>query len=76
MTRDVEVYAQKPFSKLSVDQRKDVLQEISKRLHYDALLARTFKDRRGSTMEKLGTKIDDQREALAADYSDKPAKVV
>lgn len=76
MARDVEVYTEKPFSKLTVAQRSEVLQEISKRLHYVALLARTFKDRRGSTMEKLGSKIDGEREALAADYSEKPAKVV
>ncbi|MBB4245231.1 hypothetical protein GGD54_006019 [Rhizobium tropici] len=41
MARDVEIYAQKPFSKLPVDLRKEVLQKISKRLHYVALLART-----------------------------------
>ena len=76
MSNDVELYSQKPFSKLTVDQRDQVLQEISKRLHYVALLARTFKDRRGKTMEKLSSKIDAERPELAADYSDKPAKVV
>ncbi|NKK58814.1 hypothetical protein GFM44_23225 [Rhizobium leguminosarum bv. viciae] len=76
MSIDLEIYSQKPFSKLTVDQRGQVLQEISKRLHYVALLAPTFRDRRGKTMEKLGSKIDAERETLAADYSDAPAKVV
>ncbi|MBY3314676.1 hypothetical protein [Rhizobium laguerreae] len=76
MSKNLEIYSQKPFSKLTVDQRDQVLQEISKRSHYVVLLARTFKDRRGKTMEKLSSKIDAERAELAADYSDEPAKVV
>ncbi|AYM66174.1 hypothetical protein G6L68_25150 [Agrobacterium fabrum] len=76
MSYDLEIYTQKPFSKLTVAQRSEVLQEISKRLHYVALVARTLKDRRGTTMEKLGSKIDGERDTLAADSSERPAKVV
>lgn len=76
MPNDVELFAQKSFSKLTVGQRDLVLQEVSKRLRYVALLARTFSDDRSADLEQLGSKIDHDREEMAADYSDEPAKVV
>lgn len=76
MPSDVEIFTPWPFSKLTVDQRDQVLREVAKRVHYVALLARVFEDRRSKSMEKLGSTIDDSREEMAADYSDGPAKVV
>ncbi|MEI3807595.1 hypothetical protein V6R85_24035 [Agrobacterium sp. CCNWLW32] len=76
MPSDVDILTTRSFSKLTVDQRDMVLREVSKRLHYVALLARTLSDDRSEDFEQLGSKIDEEREELAADYSDEPAKVV
>ncbi len=76
MPNDVDILTPRSFSTLTVDQRDMVLREVSKRLHYVASLARTFSDDRSKDLEQLGSKIDDEREELAADYSEEPAKVV
>lgn len=76
MPNDLEIFAPRSFSKLTVGQRDMVLREVSKRLHYMALLARTFSDKRSNDFDWLGSKIDEEREDLAADFSEEPEKVV
>lgn len=76
MPNDLEIFTPRSFSKLTVGQRDMVLREVSKRLHYMALLARTFSDKRSNDFDQLGSEIDDQREELATDFSEKPEKVV
>ncbi|MBP2563359.1 hypothetical protein J2857_006158 [Neorhizobium galegae] len=65
-----------PFSKLTVQQRDLVLTEIAKTLHYRALVSKAVKDRGAQHMDALASKIDQEHEALAADYSDKAGEVV
>lgn len=76
MPNDPAILTSQSLSNLTVDQRDMVLREVSKRLHYVAMLARVFKDERSEDLEQLGSKIDEEREELAADYSGEPAKVV
>lgn len=59
MPNDVDILTPRSFSALTVDQRDLVLREVSKRLHYVALLARTFSGNRSSDLEQLGSKIDE-----------------
>lgn len=76
MPNDLEIFTPRSFSKLTVGQRDMVLREVSTRLHYMALLARTFCDKRSKDFDQLGSKIDEEREELAADFSKEPEKVV
>jgi hypothetical protein len=76
MPNDLEIFTPRSFSKLTVGQRDMVLREVSKRLHYMALLARTFSDKRSKDFDQLGSKIDEEREDLATDFSEGPEKVV
>ena len=66
----------KTFSTLSVNQRDQVLLEISRSLHFTALASRAAKDRRWKSLESLGDRIDREHETIAADYSDRSSKLV
>lgn len=70
MPNDPAILTPQSLSNLTVDQRDMVLRD------YVAMLARVFKDGRSEDLEQLGSKIDEEREELAADYSEEPTKVV
>ncbi|HCJ74669.1 MAG TPA: hypothetical protein DHW67_25565 [Agrobacterium sp.] len=65
-----------PCSRLTVQERGVVLTEIAKTLHYRALVSKAVKDRGEQHMDALADRIDQEHEALAADYSDKSGEVV
>lgn len=50
--------------------------EISKSLHFTALVSRSTKRRHWKRLERLAEKIDREHEKIAADYSDGSAKIV
>lgn len=64
------------FSKMTVAQRDHVLLELGKTLHYLSLVSRAVEAPHWKKMEALGNRIDRDHQKLAADYSDKSAKVV
>lgn len=64
------------FSKMTVAQRDHVLLELGKSLHYLSLVYRAVEAPYWKKMEKLGNRIDREHEKLAADYSDRSARIV
>jgi len=76
MSQEIIPRGDTPFAKLSVAERDRVLVEISKSLHYSALMSRIMKDRSSKYMEALANRIDADHERMAADYSAEPSKVI
>ncbi|TAT69985.1 hypothetical protein [Rhizobium ruizarguesonis] len=76
MSQEIIPRGETPFAKLSVAERDHVLLEISKSLHYSALMSKIMKDRAARHMEALADWIDHDHERMAADYSAEPSKVV
>jgi hypothetical protein len=76
MSQQLEIVSEEPFSRLSPAERAAVFLEISKSLHYMAVVSSVVNNGRSDELEQLGNRIDRDREQLAADYSDASAEVV
>jgi hypothetical protein len=64
------------FSKLTIEQRDQVLVRVAGSLHYTALVSRAVDDKAATDIERLADTIDREHQEIAADYSPASGEVL